>query len=79
MNGRKNMAKVKTGKVSIPNDDFKDENITAHISIRLPLDLVKSLKKLSLTEKYEGRYQVLIRDILLEHVQQNKGKRKIAI
>ena len=73
------MAKIKTGKVTIPNEDFKDQNITAHISIRLPLDLVKALKKLSLTEKYEGRYQVLIRDILIEHVQHYKSKRKVAI
>ena len=73
------MAKIKTGKTTIPDEDFKDQNITAHISIRLPLDLVKALKKLSLTEKYEGRYQVLIRDVLTEHVHYQKGKRKVAI
>jgi len=60
--------KVKTGKVEVPMEDFKDENITAHISIRLPLTLVKELKRLSLNEEYEGRYQVLIRDILQKHV-----------
>lgn len=73
------MAKIKTGKITIPDEDFKDQNITAHISIRLPLDLVKALKKLSLTEEYEGRYQVLIRDVLAQHVQHHKGKRKVAI
>ncbi len=67
------MAKIKTGKVEIPDEDFKDQNITAHISIRLPLDLVKALKKLSLTEEYEGRYQVLMRDVLSEYVQQQPG------
>jgi metal-responsive CopG/Arc/MetJ family transcriptional regulator len=72
------MAKIKTGKVEIPDEDFKDQNITAHISIRLPLDLVKSLKKISLTEEYEGRYQVLMRDILSQYVQQQKGKKRTA-
>lgn len=73
------MAKIKTGKITIPDEDFRDQNMTAHISIRLPLDLVKALKKLSLTEEYEGRYQVLIRNILSAHVQHHKGKRKVAI
>jgi len=73
------MAKIKTGKVEIPEDDFKDQNITAHISIRLPLDLVKALKKLSLTEDYEGRYQVLMRDVLSEYVQHHKGKKRTAV
>lgn len=43
--------KIKTGNVHIPVEDFEDENITAHISIRLPLNLVKDLKKLSLNEE----------------------------
>lgn len=73
------MAKIKTGKVEIPDEDFKDQNITAHISIRLPLDLVKALKKLSLTEEYEGRYQVLMRDVLNEFVQHQKGKKRTAV
>ncbi len=42
--------KTKTGSVNVPASEFEDENITAHISIRLPLRLVKSLKKLSLNE-----------------------------
>jgi metal-responsive CopG/Arc/MetJ family transcriptional regulator len=73
------MAKIKTGKIKIPDADFETQNITAHISIRLPLDLLKGLKKLSLTEEYEGRYQVLIRDVLTEYVQHQKSKRKHAI
>jgi hypothetical protein len=70
------MVKIKTGNVEISDDNFKDENITAHISIRLPLTLMKALRKLSLNEKYNGRYQVLIRDILTEHVNQRKGRKK---
>jgi metal-responsive CopG/Arc/MetJ family transcriptional regulator len=73
------MAKIKTGKVEIPDEDFKDQSITAHISIRLPLDLVKALKKLSLTEDYEGRYQVLMRDVLSEYVQHHKSKKRAAV
>ena len=68
--------KIKTGHVSIPLEDFADENITAHISIRLPLSLVKDLKKLALNEEYEGRYQVLIREVLLEYTNKHRGKKK---
>jgi len=68
--------KIKTGKVEIPDEDFKDENITAHISIRLPLILVKELKHLALNAEYEGRYQILIRDVLTEYVRHSgKGKK----
>lgn len=69
------MAKeFKTGTVEIPEEDFLDENITAHISIRLPLTLVKTLKTLSLTEEYSGKYQVLIRDILTAYARENIDK-----
>lgn len=71
--------KIKTGNVSIPMEDFEDENITAHISIRLPLNLVKDLKRMALTEDYEGRYQVLIRDVLQSFTDKNKSKKKIAV
>jgi hypothetical protein len=71
--------KIKTGNVSVRADEFNDENITAHISIRLPLNLVKDLKKLALNEDYEGRYQVLIRDVLESFAQKNKSKKKIAV
>lgn len=69
--------KIKTGNVSIPLENFEDENITAHISIRLPLNLVKDLKKLALNEEYEGRYQVLIREILREYTEKHRGKKKV--
>lgn len=68
--------KVKTGSVNIPVENFEDENITAHISIRLPLNLVKELKRLALNEEYEGRYQVLIRNILQEYAEKSRGRKK---
>lgn len=68
--------KVKTGSVNIPAEDFEDENITAHISIRLPLNLVKELKRLALNEEYEGRYQVLIRDVLQGYTEKSRGRKK---
>lgn len=71
------MAKIKYGKVDIPDESFKDENVTAHISLRLPLTMVKDLKKLALNEEYEGRYQVLMRDILAKYIaESSKIKRK---
>ncbi|MEK6627296.1 MAG: hypothetical protein AABY53_01620 [Bdellovibrionota bacterium] len=70
--------KIKTGNINVPISDFEDEKITAHISIRLPLDLIKSLKKMALNEEYEGRYQKLIRDVLLAYAVKNKGKAKVA-
>ena len=69
--------KIKTGSVNIPVEDFEDENITAHISIRLPLNLVKDLKRLALNEDYEGRYQVLVRDILQGFADKNRQKKKV--
>ncbi|MFN7728939.1 MAG: hypothetical protein ACK5P7_07270 [Bdellovibrio sp.] len=71
--------KVKTGSVNVPAEDFADANITAHISIRLPLNLVKDLKRLALNEDYEGRYQVLIRDVLQAFTEKSKSKKKIAV
>ena len=69
--------KVKTGNINIPVEDFEDENITAHISIRLPLNLVKDLKKLALNEEYEGRYQVLIREVLQAYAEKSRSKKKL--
>ncbi len=71
--------KIKTGHINVPMEDFEDENITAHISIRLPLNLVKELKRLALNEEYEGRYQVLIRDILQNFAEKNKSKKRVAV
>jgi hypothetical protein len=70
--------KTKTGSVNVPAEDFEDENITAHISIRLPLNLVKNLKKLALNEEFEGRYQILIREVLQAYVEKSKPKKKMA-
>ena len=75
---KKILKKIKTGSVNVPVEDFEDTNITAHISIRLPLNLVKDLKRLALTEEYEGRYQTLIRDVLQSFTEKNKVKRKSA-
>jgi len=63
------MTKVKYGKVEIPADEFKDENVNVHVSIRLPMSLVKALKKLSLNETYQGKYQSLAKTILIDYVQ----------
>ena len=68
--------KTKYGKVEIPAEDFKDENIMAHISVRLPLNLVKDLKRMSLNEEYKGRYQTLMRDILLNWVEHEHNKKR---
>jgi len=68
--------KIKTGTVNVPIEEFDDENITAHISIRLPLNLVKDLKKLALTEEYEGRYQILIREVLQGFADKHRSKKK---
>lgn len=70
------MAKVKTGKVEIPAEAFEDENVTAHISIRLPMTLLKELRRAALTEQYAGKYQVLIRDVLSDWIAHQKPKRK---
>jgi hypothetical protein len=70
------MAKIKTGKVDVPAEAFEDKNVTAHISIRLPLNLLKNLRRAALTEEYAGKYQVLIRDILNDWIALQKPKRK---
>ena len=70
------MAKIKTGKVEIPPEAFEDENVTAHISIRLPMTLLKGLRRAALTDQYAGKYQVLIRDVLSEWLAHQKPKRK---
>lgn len=67
--------KVKTGNVEIPDEAFKDENVTAHISIRLPMTLLKNLRRAALTEQYAGKYQVLIRDILSDWVEHQRPRR----
>lgn len=68
--------KIKYGTVTVPLENFDDANAIAHISIRLPFLLVKDLRRLSLTEEYGGKYQVLIRDILIDWTSKQKGKKK---
>lgn len=70
--------KIKTGNIAVPDENFVDDNITAHISIRLPLTLVKELKRLALNEKYEGRYQILIREVLQNYSEKHKSKKRVA-
>lgn len=72
------MKKIKYGKVELSDDSFDDTNALIRVSMMLPLNMVKDLKKLSLTEKHSGKYQILIRDILanwVEHNQKTKRKR----
>ncbi|MEQ1666113.1 MAG: hypothetical protein ABL927_12145 [Bdellovibrionales bacterium] len=70
--------KIKYGNVDIPDESFDDSNAVANIYIRLPLLLVKELRRLSLTEEHGGKYQVLIRDILTHWVEHQKPKKKRA-
>lgn len=72
------MKKIKYGKVEVSADSFDDANALIRVSMMLPLNLVKDLKKLSLTEKHGGKYQVLIRDILTDWTEHQKPKRKRA-
>lgn len=71
--------KIKTENVNIFAEDFEDENFTAHISIRLPFNLVNDLQRLALNEEYEGRYQVLIREVLQAYTEKSKTKKKLAV
>lgn len=71
------MAKnIKYGKVELGPENFDEKNAIALISIRLPLPMIKELKKLSLTEEHGGKYQLLIRDILAEYISKHSKKKK---
>jgi hypothetical protein len=72
------MKKIKYGKVELSESSFDDSNALIRVSMMLPLNTVKDLKKLSLSEKHSGKYQVLIRDILIDWVEYQKPKRKRA-
>jgi hypothetical protein len=72
------MKKIKYGKVELSDESFDDNNALIRVSMMLPLNIVKDLKKLSLTEKHGGKYQVLIRDVLSDWVEHQKPKRKRA-
>lgn len=73
------MKKIKYGKVELSDESFDDANALIRVSMMLPLNTIKDLKKLSLSEKHSGKYQVLIRDILTEWVEHQKPKRKRAV
>lgn len=69
--------KIKYGTVEIHPDEFKEENITVMISIKMPLLMLKDLRRLALNEKYQGRYQTLMKDILADYIaKQGTEKRK---
>ncbi len=71
------MAKnIKYGKVELGPENFDEKNAIALISIRLPLQMIKELKKLSLTEDHGGKYQLLIRDILSAYIAKHSKKKK---
>lgn len=72
------MKKIKYGKVELSDESFDDANALIRVSMMLPLNMVKDLKKLSLNEKHSGKYQVLIRDILSDWIEHQKPKRKRA-
>jgi hypothetical protein len=72
------MKKIKYGKVELSDESFDDANALIRVSMMLPLNTVKDLKKLSLTEQHGGKYQVLIRDILANWIDHQKPKRKRA-
>lgn len=72
------MKKIKYGKVELSDDSFDDANALIRVSMMLPLNMVKDLKKLSLTERHGGKYQILIRDILASWIDHQKPKRKRA-
>lgn len=65
--------KVKTGSVEIPESAFLDENMTAHISLRIPMLLLNDLRRLSLSERHRGRYQSLMKEILQDYVDSAKS------
>ena len=69
--------KIKYGKINLSADEFRDENALIRISMMIPMNTYKELKKLSLTDEYSGKYQVLIRDILINYAEKGpKGKKK---
>ncbi|AGH96496.1 hypothetical protein [Pseudobdellovibrio exovorus] len=72
------MKKVKYGTVELSDESFDNDKALIRVSMMLPLTTIKALKKLSLTEKHSGKYQVLIRDILNEWVEKQKTVRKRA-
>ena len=63
------MSKKKTvnfGKVDIAAEDFRDENIRAMISIRVPMGILKAYKREA--DKRGVGYQTLMLDALQERI-----------
>lgn len=57
---------VKLGKVNIPADDFRDENVRASISIRVPMKVLKAYR--CEAERRGIGYQTLMLEVLQNHV-----------
>lgn len=53
-------------------DDVRGKK--TQICIRLNQEQIKALKKASLNEKYQGKYQVLIRDIIEKFIKESESK-----
>lgn len=68
--------KIKYGNIQLSEDEFKDENALIRISMMIPVNIYKELKKLSLNEDCGGKYQLLIRDILNDYVQKHSSTKK---
>ena len=67
---------MKYGTIDFPDSEFDEEKALFRISLMLPLKLVKELRRLSLNEKFGGKYQVLIRTVLLEYAAAQSKKKK---
>jgi hypothetical protein len=59
--------KIKYGTVEIPPEEFLDENITALVSLKIPMTLLKDLRRQAKKEKYKDYYQ-LIEALLVDYV-----------
>ena len=71
------MAKIKHGTVELGPEEFADETASIRISMMLPMTLYKELKRLALTEQHQGKYQLLMKDVLNQFVDsQSKKKTK---
>jgi len=71
-----NSKKLKTGNVEFDLNEFDDDATNVLISLRMSLSMQKDLKKLALNDKYQGKYQVLIKDILAQHIANSKLSHK---
>jgi hypothetical protein len=58
-----------------PKSKSQDSNELIRISLMLPQELVRDLKQLSLTKEHEGKYQVLIREVLVQYANRAKARK----